>query len=284
MVQEHDWAAEPVVVVVAPTGAEATRDDNPALPHTPAEIADAVIEAAGAGATVAHLHVREPDGTPSSRPELFAETIERVRAASDVITMVSTGGAVGTPLEERLAGLRPLPDMAGIEVGSVNFGEDLFATLPHETRAIAAAAADAGIALEVEAFELGHLDTARALLAAGTLPEPLRVNIVLGVPGALAATAHNLHAMATAVPAGVPWGVTAVGRHQRRMLSLALLLGASCVRVGFEDNVYLDKGVLAASNAALVEQVASIAAALGRRVATPEEARRILAVPSRAAA
>jgi 3-keto-5-aminohexanoate cleavage enzyme len=284
VIHERDWAAEPVVVVVAPTGAEATREDNPALPHTPEEIADSVIECAEAGATVAHLHVREPDGTPSSRPELFAETVERIRAASNVVTMVSTGGAVGTPLEDRLAGLRAAPDMAGIEVGSINFGEDLFATLPHETRAIAAAAGDAAIALEVEAFELGHLDTARALLASGTLPEPLRVNLVFGVPGALAATAHNLHAMVTAVPSGVPWGVTAVGRHQRRLLALALLLGASCVRVGFEDNVYLDKGRLAASNAELVEQIAAIAASLGRRVATAEEARRIVAVPARAAA
>lgn len=284
MIHEHDWAAEPVVVVVAPTGAETTRDDHPGLPHTPEEIARAVVESAAAGATVAHLHVREPDGTPSSRPELFAEAVERIRAESDVITMVSTGGAVGTPIEERLAGLRAGPDMAGIEVGSVNFGEDLFATLPHETRAIAAAATDAGIALEVEAFELGHLDTARALVAAGTLPEPLRVNVVLGVPGALAATAHNLHAMATAVPPGVPWGVTAVGRHQRRMLALALLLGARCVRVGFEDNVHLDRGVRAVSNAALVEQVVAIATAVGRRVATAAEARRILAVPARVAA
>jgi 3-keto-5-aminohexanoate cleavage enzyme len=284
VIHEGEWAAEPVVIVVAPTGAEATRADNPALPHTPEEIARHVIDCGAAGATACHLHVREPDGTPSQRPELFAETIERIRAEADVITMVSTGGAVGTPLEQRLAGLRGGPDMAGIEVGSINFGEDLFATLPHETRAIAAAAADADAALEVEAFELGHVDTALALVAAGTLPEPLRLNLVFGVPGALAASAHNLLAMVAAVPRGATWGVTAVGRHQRRLLALALLLGARCVRVGFEDNVFLDRGVLAASNAQLVEQVATIATSLGRRVASPAEARRLLALPARAVA
>ena len=107
------WDAKPVVITVAPTGAEVTRDDNPALPHTPAEIASDALACAEAGAAIVHLHVREEDGTPSSRPELFAETIERIRAASPMITMVSTGGAVWMSMDERAAGLEAGPDARG---------------------------------------------------------------------------------------------------------------------------------------------------------------------------
>jgi uncharacterized protein (DUF849 family) len=187
------WDEKPVVITVAPTGAEVTREDNPALPHTPAEIAADALACAEAGASVVHLHVREEDGTPSGRPELFAETIERIRAESSLITMVSTGGAVWMSIEERTTGLEADPDLAGVE--------------------------------------------------------------------------H--------------WSVTAVGRHQRRMLALAVLHGAGGIRVGFEDGVYIRRGRLAESNAELVAAAAELVRTLGRRVATIDEARELLAVPVR---
>ena len=278
MIHEADWAAGPVAIVVAPTGAEVTRADNPAVPYTPGEIAREVIEAHAAGAAIAHLHVREANGAPSSRPELFRETIDLIRASCDIVTMVSTGGAIGMSVAQRAAGLEAAPEMAGIETGSTNFGEDLFPTTPAETRSIAQSARDRGIALEVEAFELSHVEAALAFAADGTLPRPLRFNLVLGVPGALSATHRNLATLAAAVPPECTWGVTAIGRHQRRLLALGALMGASCLRTGFEDGVYLERGRLAASNAELVTRVADDCRALGRHVATPSEARELLSL------
>jgi 3-keto-5-aminohexanoate cleavage enzyme len=281
MERERDlrWAEHPVVIVVAPTGAEVTREHNPAVPYTPAEIAADVLACREAGAAVAHLHVREDDGTPSASADLFRQAVDGIRAACDIITMVSTGGAMGMTIEERSTGLEARPDMSGIETGSLNFGRDLFPTLPHETEGIAARAAELGIPLEVEAFEIGHIDAAIDFARRGVLPAPLRVNIVVGCPGALAATSHNLTAAVAALPDDATWSVTAIGRHQTRMLTLGLLLGATCVRVGFEDNVYLRRGQLAASNAELVEQIAAIARSLGRGVATVEQARELLSLP-----
>lgn len=273
------WAEHPVVIVVAPTGAEVTREHNPAVPYTPQEIAADVVACRTAGAAVAHLHVREADGTPSASAELFKETIDLIRAACDIVTMVSTGGAMGMTIEERSTGLEAQPDMSGIETGSLNFGRDLFPTLPHETEGIAARAAELGISLEIEAFEIGHIDAALDFQRRGVFPSPLRINIVVGCPGALAATSHNLISGVAALPEDATWCVTAIGRHQTRMLTLALLLGATCVRVGFEDNVYLRRGELAGSNAALVEQIAAIARGLGREVATVEQARELLSLP-----
>lgn len=280
MIVEQSRRDAPVVITVAPTGAEVTRRDNPAVPYTPQEIADEVIEAVQAGATVAHLHVRNPDGTPSSSSDLFREAVSRIRAQTSALIMVSTGGAIGMTVEERVSGLDAAPDLSSIETGSLNFGEDLFPTLPRETVAIAERATAAGAGLEVEAFELGHIDAATRLHERGALPDPLRFNLVLGVPGAAAATTRNLIALAGAVPSGATWGVTAVGRHQKQMLALAVLLGADCVRVGFEDAVYLRRGVLARSNAELVADMAELIQRLGRTVASPKEAREILRMGS----
>jgi 3-keto-5-aminohexanoate cleavage enzyme len=275
------WDEKPVVITVAPVGAEVTRADNPALPHTPAEIAADTLACADAGATVVHLHVREPDGTPSARSELFAETIEQIRSASPVVTMISTGGAVWMSMDERMAGLESGPDLAGVETGSLNFGEEPFVTLPEDAREVVRRAGSLGIGLEVECFDVGHVVQAVRMLEQGDLPEPLRANLVLGVPGGIDASPPALEAMLRPLPAGTHWSVTAIGRHQRRLLALALLLGAGGIRVGFEDGVYLRKGVLAASNAELVADAAELARTLGRSVATVAEARELLAIPSR---
>lgn len=276
------WDELPVVVTVAPTGAEVTRADNPALPHTPAEIAADIAACAEAGAAVGHLHVREEDGSPSSRPELFAEAIELIRQRTPIVTMVSTGGAVWMPIEERLTGLEARPDLAGVETGSMNFGEDPFVTLPADARRVIARAGELGIGLEAEMFDVGHVVAAVRMLERGELPSPLRANLVFGVPGGIDATPEALDAMLRPLPAGTHWSVTAVGRHQRRMLALAILRGAGGVRVGFEDGVYLRRGVLASSNAELVADACELVRLLGRRVATIDEARELLSCPLRA--
>lgn len=275
------WDELPVVVTVAPTGAEVTRADNPALPHTPQEIAEAVEACAEAGASVCHLHVREEDGSPSSRVELFQETIDLIRRRTPIVTMVSTGGAVWMPIEERLTGLEAGPDLAGVETGSLNFGEEAFVTVPADARRVVARAGELGIGLEAEMFDVGHVVAGVRMLERGQLPAPLRANLVFGVPGGIDATPESLEAMLRPLPPATHWSVTTIGRHQRRLLGLAVLRGAGGVRVGFEDGVYLRRGVLASSNAELVADACELVRVLGRRVATIDEARGLLDCPAR---
>lgn len=273
------WNDEPVAITVAPTGAEVTRADNPAVPYTPREIADEARASAQAGAAIVHLHVREPDGTPSGRPELFSEAIEAIRAETELVTMVSTGGAVWMDIDERTTGLAAAPDLCGVETGSLNFGEEAFVTTRPQALDIVARARAAGIGLEVEAFDVGHVVQAVRMLDAGELPEPLCMNLVFGVPGGIDTSPEALAAMLRPLPAGTHWSVTCVGRHQQRMLGLAVLHGAGGIRVGFEDAVYASRGVLAESNAELVERAADLVEALGRRVASPDDARAAFGLP-----
>jgi 3-keto-5-aminohexanoate cleavage enzyme len=270
------WNSDPVVVTVAVTGADVFRENNPNIPYTTEEIADSSIEAAKAGATVAHLHVREDDGTPSGRPELFVDVIDRIRAGSELLTMVSTGGANDMTIEERTTGLEANPDISGVESGSMNFGDETFITPPPAGRGIAKRATDAGIALEVEAFDVGHVVSAVRWLEQGVIPAPLRINLVFGVPGGIDATPDALDAMLRPLPEGTFWTVTCIGRHHFRMEALAVLKGAPGVRTGLEDVAYIAKGVHAPSNAALVERITELAGTLGREVATQEQAKELL--------
>jgi len=270
------WNSKPVVLTVAVTGADVSRENNPNIPYTTAEIADSSIEAAAAGATVVHLHVREDDGTPSGRPELFKDVIERIRAGSDVLTMVSTGGSNDMTIEERTTGLEAQPDISGVESGSMNFGDDTFITPPAAGRGIIERATQAGIALEVECFDVGHVISAIRWLEEGILAPPLRINLVFGVPGGIDASPEALAGMIRPLPPGTFWTVTCIGRHHPRMLALALLHGAPGIRTGLEDVAYLRRGVLAPSNAALVEMAVGLAGSLGREVATQEQTSELL--------
>jgi 3-keto-5-aminohexanoate cleavage enzyme len=240
------WNEDPVVVTCAITGADVFRENNPNIPYTTKEIADSTIEAAAAGATVAHLHVREDDGTPSGRPELFVDAIERIRAGCDVLTMVSTGGANDMTISERTTGLEAKPDISGVESGSMNFGDETFITPPPAGRGIIERATEA------------------------------RINLVFGVPGGIDATPEALDAMLRPLPPETFWTVTCIGRHHQRMLGLALLKGAPGIRTGLEDVAYIARGELAASNAALVEMAVALAGTLGREVATQDEAKELL--------
>jgi 3-keto-5-aminohexanoate cleavage enzyme len=270
------WNSRPVVLTVAVTGADVFRENNPNIPYTTQEIADSSIEAAQAGATLVHLHVREDDGTPSGRPELFKDVIQRIRAGSDLLTMVSTGGSNDMTIEERTTGLAAEPDISGVESGSMNFGDDAFITPPPAGRGIVERAKEAGIALEVEAFEVGHVISAIRWLEEGLLPSPLRINLVFGVPGGIDASPEALAAMIRPLPSGTFWTVTCIGRHHQRMLALARLHGAPGIRTGLEDVAYLSRGVLAPSNAALAEMAVRLTGALGREVATQEQTPELL--------
>jgi 3-keto-5-aminohexanoate cleavage enzyme len=270
------WNSNPVVVTCAITGADVFRENNPNIPYTTKEIADSSIEAAEAGATVVHLHVREDDGTPSGRPELFVDVIDRIRVASDVLTMVSTGGANDMTIDERVTGLEANPDISGVESGSMNFGDETFITPPPAGRGIIERALEKDIALEVEAFDVGHVVSAVRWLEEGLLPSPMRINLVFGVPGGIDASPEALESMRRPLPDDTFWTVTCIGRHHQRLLALACLLGAPGIRTGLEDVAYLGKGVLAPSNGALVETAVGVARTLGREVATQDQARELL--------
>jgi 3-keto-5-aminohexanoate cleavage enzyme len=270
------WNENPVVVTCAITGADVFRENNPNIPYTTAEIADSAIGAAEAGATVAHLHVREDDGTPSGRPELFVEVIDRIRAGSEILTMVSTGGSNDMTIEERTTGLEASPDISGVESGSMNFGDETFITPPPAGRGIAKRARDAGIALEVEVFDVGHVVSAVRWLEQGVIEAPMMINLVFGVPGGIDASPEALDAMLRPLPPETFWTVTCIGRHHRRMLGLALLKGAPGIRTGLEDVAYISRGVHAPSNAALVEMAVDLTRQLGREVATQEQAKELL--------
>jgi len=270
------WNADPVVVTVAVTGADVFRENNPNIPYTTSEIAESSIEAARAGATVVHLHVREDDGTPSGRPELFEDVITRIRSESDVITMVSTGGANDMTIDERTTGLAARPDLSGVESGSMNFGDETFITPPPAARGIIEKALGSGIGLEVEAFDVGHVMSAVRWLEEGLLPAPMRINLVFGVPGGIDASPEALAAMTRPLPPETFWTVTCVGRHHQRMIALALLHGAPGIRTGLEDVAYISRGVLAPSNGALATAAIDLARAVGREVATQDQARSLL--------
>jgi 3-keto-5-aminohexanoate cleavage enzyme len=270
------WNSRPVVLTVAVTGADVTRENNPNVPYTTEEIAESSLEAAQAGATVVHLHVREDDGTPSGRPELFEDVVDRIRAGSDLVTMVSTGGANDMTIEERTTGLAAGPDLSGVESGSMNFGDETFITPPPAARGIIARATEMGIGLEVEAFDVGHVVSAVRWLEDGIVKSPLRINLVFGVPGGIDASPEALAAMLRPLPPETFWTVTCIGRHHPRMLALALLHGAPGIRTGLEDVAYLRRGVLAPSNAALAEMAVGLAQSLGREVADPVQTRELL--------
>lgn len=270
------WNENPVVVTCAITGADVFRENNPNIPYTTKEIADSAIGAAAAGATIAHLHVREDDGTPSGRPELFVDVIDRIRAECDILTMVSTGGSNDMSIEERTTGLEAKPDISGVESGSMNFGDETFITPPPAGRGIVERARSQGIALEVEVFDVGHVISAVRWLEQGIIEEPMTINLVFGVPGGIDASPEALDAMLRPLPPETFWTVTCIGRHHQRMMALALLRGAPGIRTGLEDVAYISRGVHAPSNAALVERAVDLSRTLGREVATQEQTRELL--------
>ena len=269
---------EPLILTCAITGAETTRERQPALPVTPAEQALAAEEAAKAGASVIHLHVREDDGRPTQRVERFEEAIRAIRArVPDIIIQISTGGAVGESVENRMKPLTLKPEMASLNIGTMNFGEEVFWNHPKDVRALAARMKDLGVSPELEIYEAGMLETVLRLRKEEVLADPLNVQFVLGVPGGMSGDVRNLTHLVSMLPAGVHWGVAGIGRYQLPMAVHAVMMGGH-VRVGLEDNIFYHKGVLAKSNAELVERVARIATEVGRPIATREQARQILGI------
>jgi 3-keto-5-aminohexanoate cleavage enzyme len=267
-----------LIITAALTGAEVTREQQPALPITPDEIGQAAFECAQAGAAIVHVHARHPDGTPTQDKEVYRQIIAAVRARCDVIVQVSTGGAVGMTPQERLAPVTLLPEMATLSMGTVNFGGDVFMNHPADMEVFAEAMRTHGVKPELEIFDSGMLTTASRWLKKGLINGPLHFDFVLGIPGAMAGTPEALMYLKSQLPEGSTWTVAGIGAAQLPLATLAIILGGH-VRVGFEDNVYYRKGELATSNAQMVARMVRISRELDRQVATPDEARALLGIP-----
>jgi 3-keto-5-aminohexanoate cleavage enzyme len=268
----------PVVITAAVVGAEVTRAQSPYVPYTPAEIAQAAVEAWRAGAAAVHLHARWPDGRPSQRPEHFREIIDRIRAAGcDAVLQCSTGGAVGMGLDERLGSLVDGAEMGTLNLGTMNFGDEVFVNTRPDIVRVAGRLRERRLVAECEVYDAGMLETLRWLLAKGHLAAPYHVQLVLGVQGGMGASERNLRFLVEGLPQDVRWTAAGVGKAQLELAALALRLGGH-VRVGLEDNLYLSKGVLARGSHELVARAVELAREVGRAPATPGEARRLLGV------
>lgn len=273
---------EKLIITAAICGAEVTKEMNPAVPYTVEEIVREAKGAHEAGAAIVHLHVRRDDGTPTQDRERFRVCINAIKAVCpDLIILPSTGGAVGMTAEERLQPTELYPEIATLDCGTCNFGDDVFQNDLPMLRAFGERMKKNNIKPEIECFEKGHLDTALMLAKKGFVEEKhMHFNLVLGVPGAMTATVRDLSYLVDSLPSDATWCVTGVGRSQFPMAAAGIVMGGN-VRVGFEDNLNLDRGRLATSNAVLVEKVVALAGLLGRPIASSDEAREILGLKPR---
>lgn len=266
-----------LILTAAIVGAEVTREQTPWLPITPKEIADEAARCREAGAAVIHLHVRNDDGSNTQSADRFRATIDAIRAKTDCIVQITTGGAVGMSIEERAQPLACKPEMATLNCGTLNFGDDVFVNTRPQIRELAGHINKAGSVAELECYEVGHVDEALRLAKAGVVKDPLHFQFVLGVPGGIGAREDVVHYLRTLVPAQATWAVAAVGRFQQPMTELAMRLGGHA-RVGLEDNIYLEKGVLSEGSAPLVTRAAAYARSIGRVPVDPARARVLLGI------
>ena len=258
-------------------GAEVTKENNPAVPYTVEEIAREAKSAYDAGAALIHLHVRWDDGTPTQDKGRFQECVDAIRkVCPDVIIQPSTGGAVGMTDLERLQSteITPTPEMATLDCGTCNFGGDeIFINTDNTINNFGDIMKERGIKPECEVFDKGMIDLALKAAKKGHIDYPIHFDFVLGVQ--MTATVRDLVFMATSIPAGCTWTATGIGKTAWDIAAATIAMGGH-VRVGFEDNVYMSKGVLAKSNGEMVERVVQMAKLMNRPVATPAEAREIL--------
>jgi 3-keto-5-aminohexanoate cleavage enzyme len=281
---------DPCIVTCSISGAVASREQCPAIPYTPEEYAAEAKRAVDEGCSMIHIHARTPDGVPSYEVEDFRAITEAIRAAVDDVIVNYSTGAIGVPIEKRIAYLRELrPDVAALNMGSMNYAkysarrkdfvfkavfENSFDTIIEFVRAMN----ELEIRPEHECFDSGHVANLDPLIDMGLLSEPLQVSCVMGVTGGIRPTAQNLAHMSEQIaPVRHNWGVIGISRNQWALIAAAAALGGN-VRAGLEDNFYLPDGQMARSNGDLIAKAREIVENAGRRVATVAEARGLLGV------
>jgi 3-keto-5-aminohexanoate cleavage enzyme len=275
--QEAAFPPNALIISAATTGSWPTKAQNPNVPTTPEEIAQAAVECGKAGAAIVHIHVRDDDQRVTCDPGRYARVRELVEATgSDVVINMSTGGGAGsTTDEERMAPVDLAPEIASFDCGSVNFGERVFINSPSFLRELAQRMAAHDVKPEIECFEPGHVWNALRLIDDGLLQPPFWFQFVLGVRGGSPPEVKQLLHMVEMLPDGAHWSVCGIGRAQLPLGMAAMAMGGH-VRTGLEDNIYYRKGELAQSNAQLVARVARLAEELGRPLATPDQVRALL--------
>ncbi len=274
--------ARKVMITVAVCGSRPTKEMNPAVPYTPDEIIHAAVESYQAGAAIVHVHVRDPKtGVPVYRRELYQEVLEGVRRKCDMIVNLTTSGLfmAGEKEEEGIARrLQPVllkPDLCSFDLGSMNFQDRVFVNPPNWAEAATRSMRENGVKPEIEVFDVGHIYQALDLIKRGLIDPPPYFQLCMGVRWGMEGTPENLVFMKSKLPSEALWSALGVARAQLPVITMATIMGGH-VRVGFEDNLFLKQGVLAASNAQLVEQAKDMVERLGYEVAQPGEARRIL--------
>jgi uncharacterized protein (DUF849 family) len=285
---------EKLIITVALIGNATTREKNPNPPMTPEEIAESVIESYHAGAAVCHVHVRDPiTHRPSMNFELYREVFERIREKCDMVINLTTGSGgrllfdpvariwdttgLKTPEERVEHVIRLRPEICSLDIGSLNMGSYAFINLVPVVEKMAALIKGVGVKPELEVFDAGHIRTAKDLIRKGLVEEPPLFQVCLGVPGGIGATIEDLTFMRSRLPENATWSAFGVGPAHFPIAAAVIITGGHA-RVGFEDNLYMDKGVPAVSNAQMVRRVTELAGLLGREVATAQEARSILGV------
>jgi uncharacterized protein (DUF849 family) len=272
--------ADPVIITVAPTGPLTTREQHPGVPLTPVEIAEAVAEAAEAGAAVAHVHARDEHGLPTADPAVYAAIAEEIRARCDIVVQASTGVGLAVPWEERLEIVSSGEvdvTMATLNPASMTFADGTFSNPPEFVQKLAEAMHERGIHPELEVYDVGHVSLCRELVDQDLIREPLQFSFVMGVRGGMPGDPALLPLLRSMLPDGAGWQAIGIGRSQLPLTFAALAMGGN-IRVGFEDNVYFSKGVLAESNAQFVRRAVELVGAAGREVATPLQVRERLGV------
>lgn len=270
---------EKLIITAAICGAEVLKEHNPAVPYTVEECVREAKSAYDAGASIIHLHVRYDDGTPTQDKERFRVIIEAIKAACpDVIIQPSTGGAVGMTDDERLQPTELRPEMATLDCGTCNFGgDDVFTNTENTIKYFGKRMIELGIKPELECFDKSMIEMALRIHKKGLIAAPMHFDFVMGVNGGIGGDLRDFVFLRNSIPADATYTVAGIGRYEFS-LAVAAIIDGGHVRVGFEDNVYLSKGVLAKSNGELVAKVVRLAKELGREIATPAEARQILSL------
>lgn len=270
---------EKTIITVAPTGAWPTKEDNPNIPLTPKEIAEDVYECYKAGASIAHLHMRDNEGKGTMDKARFEETVELINEKCDIIINCTTSGDLHATDETRQAHLKTIrPEMASYDCGSMNWQHStVFLNTPKFLEQLGKTMQEYGVMPEIEIFDAGMIYNAKYYIEKGVLVEPVHYQFVLGAPGGVAATVENLVYLKNLIPENSTWSAFGIGKGHIPIMLATIAMGGH-IRVGMEDNVMFAKGQLAKSNKQFVVRAANLIKESGKKVATPDEAREILGI------